>query len=287
MKETLRMPAELVWLHRTLLVLLVAGLGLLVTGFQSQGLAALTLGVLGELCIHRVAKYMHTGKLRLLSGKDLAAVAAAGAAVWVVMTFAPVPAGRVAANEQAAVTALRDILSAQVQVATSKSVDRNGNGIGENLYLSELAGGAPIEVQGGKAVFLAPPVLPGGFASVHDGIVTRSGYQFRMFLPDASGAGVPEAPTGGAGDSAPDPSLAEVLWCCYAWPAQYETSGARAFFINQDGVVLASDNETSRYGGNNGPRFDAALLQGKPASLASPTAVDQDGRDGQYWRVIR
>ncbi|MCB9826272.1 MAG: DUF2950 family protein [Planctomycetes bacterium] len=44
--------------------------------------------------------------------------------------------------------------------------------------------------------------------------------------------------------AAEDPDLAETAWCAYAWPASYQQSGNRTFFVNQAGDVLATENTT-------------------------------------------
>src|SRR6185503_8190789 len=89
---------------------------------------------------------------------------------------------------------------------------------------------------GGAPDLLKPSVLPPGMGLVQNGLVSRSGYYFQLWLPDAAYGGVAEEATGGCvAGPFPDPNCNEVAWCCYAWPMDVGGTGNRAFFINHEG----------------------------------------------------
>src|SRR5213076_2732362 len=93
-------------------------------------------------------------------------------------------AARLSANETAAIATLRNIISAQAQFQ-----------------------------QGAKAgTVLTPSVLSGAFRVLNaNGEVSRSGYFFRVFLPNAAGAGIGEPQTGFTA-ALVNPDLSETTW---------------------------------------------------------------------------
>lgn len=168
-------------------------------------------------------------------------------------------------SESAAIATLKNIASAQAQFRTRGSVDRDGDGIGEYGWFAEMAGGAE-------------PVLSGAFAAPVDGLVTRSSYHFRMWLPTGTGTWAH------AGQAVPsDRDGAEQHFGVYAWPVDTET-GRRVFFVCENGDVLATKNTDWRYGGDNAPPVDAAW----PSSDAGAERGDWGhvGRDSQHWVVV-
>lgn len=192
------------------------------------------------------------------------------------------------ANESAAIATLKNISSAQSQCQASGVIDANNNGQGEFGYFAELAGGVGVRDNTGAASatdFITPPVLSAAFGNVQASRVTRSGYIFQMYLPGAAGVGVAEAATGGVGGTAPDAALAEVLWCCYAWPSSFGNSGNRVFFVNQGGDVLGARNNTARYSGATSvPVVGAAYLQAD--NLQATIAANTAGVDTEIWTVV-
>ena len=210
---------------------------------------------------------------------------------------------RLNANESAAIATLKNISSAQSQCQASGVIDTNTtpNGQGEYGYFGELSGriairdntGVPSAAAGAPSI--NPPVLSAAFGNVTNGVVSRSGYNFQMFLPDANGEGLAEAATGG-GPGAVDPSQAEVLWCCYAWPTLKGNSGNRTFFVNQSGDVLATQATvpTAAYTGTPTvgtpiiPTWDAAYGTGA-TSMSDPTApaLAGVGVDTNTWVVVQ
>jgi len=160
---------------------------------------------------------------------------------------------RLAANEAAAVATLRSISSAEAQIQSSGSIDTDADGAGEYGYFGELSGAAPMRISNAGAPaagaagvdILTPSILPSAFGTVQNSIVSRSGYYFQIWLPDAAFAGVAEDVALGGGKAAapfPNPNNNEIMWCCYAWPVGYNQTGNRAFFVNQEGDLLQCNN---------------------------------------------
>ncbi len=201
---------------------------------------------------------------------------------------------RLNANESAAIATLKNISSAQAQVQASGAIDANTNGAGEYGYFGELSGAIGVRdaTTTPTAVRVSPPVLSGAFGNVvgggvlgTEGVVTRSGYNFQVFLPSAAAAGLPEAAGGGVGGTAPNAAMSEVLWCCYAWPTAFGNSGKRTFFVNERGDVLSSKNTNTRYGATatTAPLFSAAYVRNV---MNSTVAANVSGTDNERWTVV-
>jgi len=226
---------------------------------------------------------------------------------------------RISANENAAIATLRSIASAQAQLQSSCAIDTDADGGGEFGDFGELAGTAPLRyydaannAPGVDVAVLDPAILPTAFGNVvHDSndecIVARAGYYFKIYLPAATNAGVIAgvAEDGAIGQGgATDASLfgsdnCEIMWNCYAWPIEPESTGNRCFFINQEGDLLQTLNNQ---GGNNAPLFyegttsvpayDAAYdstgsnnLDGMGASLGI-MAQGLASHDGNVWTIV-
>jgi prepilin-type N-terminal cleavage/methylation domain-containing protein len=186
---------------------------------------------------------------------------------------------RLNSNETAAIATLRNIISAQSQFQTTSRADDNNNGVGEYGTFGEMSGS--IGVRGGAV--LNPPVLSTAFRTVNaNGEVSRSGYLFAMWLPDAAGDGLAEVAGGGA-DPAIDPDLAETTWCAYAWPANFGNTGNRSFFVNQGGDIVATEDQTYS-GSGNGPDSNSAFAPGGGTTITGNVATGMTGRDGNFWR---
>ncbi len=185
---------------------------------------------------------------------------------------------RLNSNETAAIATLRNIISAQSQFQTTARADENNNGVGEYGTFGEMSGSIGVR---GNAI-LNPPVLSTAFRTVNaNGEVSRSGYMFAMWLPDATGDGLAEAAGGGA-DPTVDPDLAETTWCAYAWPANFGNTGNRSFFVNQGGDIVASEDQ-SYSGSGNGPLSNSAFA-GAGNTITGNVATGMTGRDGNFWR---
>jgi len=212
---------------------------------------------------------------------------------------------RLSANEAAAISTLRSISSAQAQIQSSGAVDTDGDGGGEYAYFAELAGTVPMRILDTSVTpavpaigavgtdELNPAILATAFGNVAAGRVSRSGYFFTMFLPDATAAGVvpglAEAATGGSGATIPNSNNCEILWACYAWPVDLNGTGNRAFFINQEGDLLqcANRSATASFDGTiRTPTFDECydIAGDMSSSLRTGTASVVSG---QVWTAVQ
>ena len=193
---------------------------------------------------------------------------------------------KISANEEAAFTTLRLIGQAQVQFQGADAADFNLNGTGEYGTFGELSGGVAVRAASGGTSFVRTALLSPAFRNVSVvGEVQRGGYIFRMYLPDAAGTGTVEQPGGGAGATV-DASLAENIWCIYAWPANSEVTGRRSFFLNQSGEILFTENAV--YSGPGAPIEPGAAFApgGALTSIEGSPAANTIGRDGNTWRPL-
>ncbi|MGQ0612750.1 MAG: DUF2950 family protein [Planctomycetaceae bacterium] len=184
---------------------------------------------------------------------------------------------RLNSNETAGIATLRNIISAQAQFQTTARADENNNGVGEYGSFGEMSGA--VGVRGGSV--LNPPVLSTAFRTVAASRVTRSGYNYQIFLPDAAGAGIAEDATGGYPSGAVDADLSETTWCAYAWPVSYGNTGNRTFFVNQGGDIVATQDST--YTGTTAPAFEAAF-RGAGSTITGQVATGMTGRDTNFWK---
>jgi len=199
---------------------------------------------------------------------------------------------RLNANETAAIATLRNLSSAQAQFQAGAKIDVDEDGSGEFGFFGELSGAVAVRgPNGGTLAAIDPPVLSAAFRTVNNSVVTRSGYIFAMYLPDANGVGAAEAANGGA-DAAnlPDPDNCETTWCCYAWPANYRTSGNRVFFVNQQGDVIQTNNQGANQGYSSNstpPEPDAGFLSpSTDDSIMGVVAVGTIATDGGRWLAV-
>ncbi|MBL8899471.1 MAG: prepilin-type N-terminal cleavage/methylation domain-containing protein [Planctomycetes bacterium] len=195
---------------------------------------------------------------------------------------------RLTANETAAISTLRNLASSQSQLQASGAIDVDGDGAGEYGFFGELSGGVSLR---GTTSTVNPPVLSAAFRAINNGVVTRSGYNFAIYLPDDAGVGVAEeatggAPTGNDWDAAAD--FCETTWCAYAWPINRGNSGNRCFFVNQQGDTLACQNRIALYTTGTAPNPDAAFVAGgSPNQITGLVAANSTGNDGEAWVVVQ
>jgi prepilin-type N-terminal cleavage/methylation domain-containing protein len=209
-------------------------------------------------------------------------------------------AARISANEAAAISSLRSISSGQTQIRSSAVIDSDSDGSGEFGYFGELAGTVPMRIDGGGAPAaglaidtLKPPVLSSSFGRVNGGVVSRSGYDFQMWLPDATAGGltpgIAEDPTGGKANAPfPDPNNCENLWVCYAWPMQANGAGTRAFVVNQEGDMLQCLNRSPSYSGTaKMPAFDEAYKVIGDMASGLRIGAPAGGHDNTLWVPVQ
>jgi prepilin-type N-terminal cleavage/methylation domain-containing protein len=197
---------------------------------------------------------------------------------------------RLNANETAAIATLRNISSAQAQFQASSHADVDNDGTGEFGVFGELAAGTCGVRSTGTSI--TPSVLSGAFRTVNgEGEVSRSGYIFQMYLPAAAADGTaePEAADGGVAAADVDADLSETTWCCYAWPANYNNSGNRTFFVNQTGDVTSTLNALYTGTGDASTNLDAgaAFMPGGAATaITGNVAIGTVARDGEVWKQV-
>ncbi len=132
------------------------------------------------------------------------------------------------------------------------------------------------------ATAAGPPVPSSSATDVHLDCGGALNF-FKIYLPEDGATAAEETVLVGFSDGDVDYDLAETTWCCYAWPVNYNQSGNRTFFVNQQGDVLfTEDTSATAYSGfTSMPDDDAAFLAG---GIMSNTAVNQAGLDGNTWR---
>ena len=214
---------------------------------------------------------------------------------------------RISANENAAIATLRSIAAAQQQLQASGAIDTDADGGGEFGCFGELAGISPLRIfdaaSGDPAAGavdadeLDPAYLASAFGDLENSTVQRQGYVYQIWLPGDDGGtgnipGITEDAGGGFATVAADwnSSDCEILWGCYAWPADATKTGNRAFFINQEGDVLAYNNRDGAYNADTGPAFEAAYdmddedgpQMGAALGIAS---LGRTAGDGNVWTI--
>jgi prepilin-type N-terminal cleavage/methylation domain-containing protein len=197
---------------------------------------------------------------------------------------------RLSANESAAIATLRNLVSAQSELQSQGAIDQDVDGIGEHGWFTEMSGSVNMRDNAGAntGAVLAPPVLSGSLSVVNaNGEVNKSGYFFKLFLPDNGGVGLDELPTGSP--TGEDPDLSETTWAAYAWPQGFANTGNRCFTVNQTGDVLQCNNVVNQYsatGAITAPGdqafANAGVITG-PLSIAGNPAAAQDGGT---WVVV-
>jgi hypothetical protein len=173
------------------------------------------------------------------------------------------------------------------------AIDVDGDGVGEYGTFGEMTGadGPRTSPDGStRAARLGNPVLSPALAGVDaSGIVTKSGYAFRIFLPGEQGAVHEGSALGYSAARLSGPvatNQAEWRWCAYAWPVVYGNSGNRAFLVDANGDVWQSENKVTRYQGTRagcGPRWDAALPDDARAAWAIGPRQKVRGQDLEIW----
>ena len=155
-------------------------------------------------------------------------------------------------NEALAVSHLRSLVGAQAHAQGLGVVDADDDGVGEFLFLGELAGTDRLRAGGAgrKMPFLSSQVCrvsSTGYLEMH-------GYLFRVHLPSEDGITVGEGP-GEGGVVSPDG--AEEDWFAYAWPLQHGHTGIRTFVVTADGKLASRD--VPRNSGASAPKAYSAF----------------------------
>lgn len=204
-------------------------------------------------------------------------------AVLITMAIPNLLGSQMNSRETSALGNVRAVLQAQLMFAARKEADLNNNGVGEFGTFGEMSGSIAVRAANGGTRYMDPATINQSFRMISPiGEMFRSGYYFRIYLPDDVGDGLTELAGGGA-DATVDPDLAESTWCVYAWPQRFGVTGRKTYFVNQEGDVLYTVSEA--YQGPGAPiAAGAALAQPGPAgNLRGTLAVGGTGRDGNTW----
>ncbi|MFO1050677.1 MAG: prepilin-type N-terminal cleavage/methylation domain-containing protein [Planctomycetota bacterium] len=186
------------------------------------------------------------------------------------------------ANEAATAATLRTLATAEFRFKSMSLVDIDRNGSFEYGSFRELCGADPIR---GIAEVVQPPLLSASMGEMDaNGIVTKQGYMYRLYLPDAAGQGLPATP---ANLPSVNPTNAESTWVITAWPAVHGMSGRTSFFVNEQGEILKC--VTARYSGlTNIPPPGAALVGVTPTQIVGGRlATGGIAADGNVWIPLR
>ena len=193
-------------------------------------------------------------------------------------------AARMSANETATVSTLRTITTAESQFQRAGYADENNDGVGEYGTMGEL--GAAVYVRG--TTRYASPTLSGSLSDVGPtGEVSRSGYVYRAYLPQAAGVGFQEIPGGGMTTGVLDPVAASINWCVYAYPEHYAGSGHRTFFANERCELTTTVDPRYQITGCAAVQAGAALRVGDITHITGSIAVGTRGADGNLWKAVQ
>jgi len=193
-------------------------------------------------------------------------------------------AARVAANETAAVSTLRSITSSETQFQRALYADENRDGQGEYGYMAEMGG--RVFVRG--TTRSATATLSSSLGIVNaTGEASRSGYFYRIYLPETGGTGHRENAGGGVTAGALKPSLAEVNWCCYAFPEHFGGSGNRTFFVNERCDIMTGTDALYQLPGCAFLQPGAAFVTGDITHMTGRPAFGTRGADGNLWRAVQ
>jgi prepilin-type N-terminal cleavage/methylation domain-containing protein len=183
---------------------------------------------------------------------------------------------RMSSNEIAAIGSLTTLRTVQAQFQQAIVVDQNGNGIGEYGCFQELAGA--VIPRGAAGARTPGEFLSQEFGAVDaNGIASKAGYHFLIYLPTGAGPAVSEGQINFGATVPADAEPQEVRWCCYAWPVSRTETGTRCFSVNQTGTVYHSNNEvaTQLYSGTvRIPAPEAAFI----AVPGNPPITNLGGR---------
>jgi prepilin-type N-terminal cleavage/methylation domain-containing protein len=193
-------------------------------------------------------------------------------------------AARMAANETSALSTLRSVTTAESQFQRALYADENRDGQGEYGYFAEMGGAVFVRGTARKAT----ATLSGSLALVNStGEVARTGYVYRIYLPEPAGVGHRENAGGGVAAGVLSPPLAEVSWACYAYPEHYGGSGNRTFFANERCEMMTT--EDLRYNGTGCAFVQAgnAFLTGNITHMTGKIAFGTKGADGNLWKAVQ
>lgn len=225
----------------------------------------------------------HANGFTLSSHDGAGAMGGGSVAVLPIIASIAIPkllSARLSANEAAAFSTMRSISSAEAQTQASGAIDIDGDGVGEYGFLGEMAGAVPLR---GTNERLDPAVLSPSMGATQNGVLTRSGYMFQVWLPAARGnGGVYESKQKDGKDV--NTEAAEVNFLAYCWPLDAGNTGNRVWALRSN-VMYACQNPGGKYSSaEHMPKSDAMWPAKKGVDPESGEAYI--GRDGLTWQVI-
>ncbi len=196
-------------------------------------------------------------------------------------------------NDEAAIHALKALVSAQAVFRWRKAVDVDADGLPEFGTFQELSSGVRCRTAADGAtedgVALSPSILSLPYQTVNrGGEVERRGYLFKLFLPGTGGSALHEVPgraLAEGGEGTFDTDAAERQWCAYAWPIDAGVTGQLVLAVNQEGVLVRLEG-TPYEGVGRGPNPGAAFRDGGLRTIRGALALDTEGQDGNTWRPL-
>jgi type II secretory pathway pseudopilin PulG len=206
-----------------------------------------------------------------------------------------------------AIVPLRLIITAQHQFRNEAIKDRDGDGIGEFGYFTELSGALPVPC-GDSAKVAKPPFITSVFGSTslsERGIATRNGYHYLIYLPSSgkktcreNGKEIP-AIKGRALSTQEEIEInrQEQYFAVYAWPISAKDPTTAAYFINSQGEIYKTDNlvvknrrYTPYYEGSKGvvpfPQAEDIFDGTGDFILDGKIVVDVPCRTGLVWKKM-
>jgi len=213
-----------------------------------------------------VAMVQINGSRGRLSGMGLAIAGTALSAVMTIFLLVLLPIvaaiaipsllrSRIGANETYTIGTLKAIAAGQEQFRSAAVVDQDQDGLGEYGFLTELAGKSMC--RGSEISVATSPYIPGIWGQTNGfGVVVRSGYCYKLFLPNGRGGALEETydPPNPSSETA---DAQEQAYLVYAWPMSQKT-GSRTFLLDQNGQIWQRDG-FKRFGQSNPPAWDEAL----------------------------
>ena len=203
-------------------------------------------------------------------------------------------------NEIAAHGIMATLIASQAQFKGACVVDQDGDGVGEYGFFQELSGTStprtaanqmPTDVRLGEYINEALGNVTA------EGIATRHGYHFKIFLPSGDGTPIGETAPLSFGNTK-DADGQEQAFICYAWPVRYGGFGVntskKSYVVNQNGNVFMAENVDASgkpiYEGlEKVPKATAVLLKGNQnisdSASSFPVYYKQAvSNDGQIWQ---
>ncbi|MBL8859596.1 MAG: hypothetical protein JNL28_13900 [Planctomycetes bacterium] len=179
-------------------------------------------------------------------------------------------AARLGANEQAAIETLRAMAAAESAFRDRVLLDQDADGLGEFGTLAELTGAA--DLRNGTAA-LTVPLLDASLKPDQHGLASSSGYLFKIELSNRLTRRI---------------DFDEKEFCLHAWPIGFGATGQRAFALDAQGTLLATDNtgaDQNYSGRERKPAPDAA----KRLTNSKPRVGEANARsiDGGSWLELR